>query len=199
MEAYALAKTCWSLKAPFACAKYVTDGADHTAADDWQSNVHKAADEFLSLYRGRRAIVARRLHAIGARSHGLSRVASRFGIVDLCASPGAAGRPSGVKVIEGATPIQDGEAKSAGDITVVNEKLAFALAVGSPVPYGVPRGAIIDVAPVVNGKVGRDCVVFADFIPDNWSAWPNTFQHIKILERGPARVIIRTERDWGRC
>ena len=103
-----------------------------------------------------------------------------------------------VKVIEGATPIQDGEAKSAGDITVVNEKLAFALAVGSPVPYGVPRGAIIDVAPVVNGKVGRDCVVFADFIPDNWSAWPNTFQHIKILERGPAQAIIRTERDWGK-
>jgi adenosylhomocysteine nucleosidase len=52
MEAYALAKTCWSHEAPFACAKYVTDGADHTAADDWHSNVHKAADEFLSLYRG---------------------------------------------------------------------------------------------------------------------------------------------------
>ncbi|MEP6883657.1 MAG: 5'-nucleosidase [Gammaproteobacteria bacterium] len=52
MEAYALAKTCWSHKAPFACSKYVTDGADHTAADDWQNNVHKAADEFLSLYRG---------------------------------------------------------------------------------------------------------------------------------------------------
>ncbi|MEP6548474.1 MAG: CehA/McbA family metallohydrolase [Gammaproteobacteria bacterium] len=103
-----------------------------------------------------------------------------------------------VQVIEGPTPIQDGEAKSAGDITVVNEKLAFALAVGSPVPYGVPRGAIVDVAPVMNGKIGRDCVVFADFIPDNWSAWPNTFQRVKILERGPARVVIRTERDWGK-
>ncbi len=106
--------------------------------------------------------------------------------------------PAALQVIEGPTPIQDGEAKSAGDITVVNEKLAFALAVGSPVPYGVPRGAIVDVAPVVNGKIGRDCVVFADFIPDNWSAWPNTFQRIKILERGPARVVIRTERDWGK-
>ena len=52
MEAYALAKTCHGFKAQFACAKYVTDGADHAAADDWQSNVHKAADEFLSLYRG---------------------------------------------------------------------------------------------------------------------------------------------------
>lgn len=51
MEAYALAKVCWSEKARFACAKYVTDGADHTAATDWQRNVHKAAEEFLSLYR----------------------------------------------------------------------------------------------------------------------------------------------------
>jgi adenosylhomocysteine nucleosidase len=51
MEAYALAKVCWYEKAPFACAKYVSDGADHTAADDWQRNVHRAADEFLRLYR----------------------------------------------------------------------------------------------------------------------------------------------------
>jgi adenosylhomocysteine nucleosidase len=50
MEAYALAKVCWYEKAPFACAKYVSDGADHTAADDWQRNVHKAAEEFLRLY-----------------------------------------------------------------------------------------------------------------------------------------------------
>ena len=50
MEAYALAKVCWCEKAPFACAKYVSDGADHSAADDWQRNVHKAADEFLRLY-----------------------------------------------------------------------------------------------------------------------------------------------------
>jgi hypothetical protein len=110
----------------------------------------------------------------------------------LCVSAHAA-----VQVIVGPTPIEDGEAKSAGDITVVNEKLAFALAVTSPVPYGVPRGAIIDVAPVVNGKIGRDRVVFADFIPNNWSAWPNTFQHIDILERGPDRAVVRTVRDWG--
>jgi adenosylhomocysteine nucleosidase len=50
MEAYALAKACWYAKAPFACAKYVSDGADHAAADDWQQNLHKAADEFLRLY-----------------------------------------------------------------------------------------------------------------------------------------------------
>jgi adenosylhomocysteine nucleosidase len=51
MEAYALAKVCWQENARFACAKYVTDGADHSAADDWQRNVHRAADEFLELYR----------------------------------------------------------------------------------------------------------------------------------------------------
>jgi adenosylhomocysteine nucleosidase len=51
MEAYALAKVCWNEKARFACAKYVTDGADHMSAADWQRNVHLAAEEFLSLYR----------------------------------------------------------------------------------------------------------------------------------------------------
>jgi adenosylhomocysteine nucleosidase len=51
MEAYALAKVCRQMKAQFACVKYVSDGADHAAALDWQGNVHKAANEFLSLYR----------------------------------------------------------------------------------------------------------------------------------------------------
>jgi hypothetical protein len=103
-----------------------------------------------------------------------------------------------VAVVVGPTPIVKGEATAAGDITVMNEKLAFALAVQSAVPYGVPRGALIDLAPVVSGKVGRDRVVFADFIPDHWSAWPNTYQHVDIVERGPQRAVIKTVRDWGR-
>jgi adenosylhomocysteine nucleosidase len=52
MEAYALAKVCWRENAKFACVKYVTDGADTSAASDWQRNVHKAAEEFLRLFRG---------------------------------------------------------------------------------------------------------------------------------------------------
>jgi hypothetical protein len=103
-----------------------------------------------------------------------------------------------VRVVVGPTSIPQGDAKAAGDITVVNEKLAFALAVASPVPYGVPRGALIDLAPVVDGKIGRDCVVFADFIPDNWSAWPNTYRHVDVLQRGPRRAVIRVVRDWGK-
>jgi adenosylhomocysteine nucleosidase len=51
MEAYALAKVCHFEQVPFACVKYVSDGADHAAAADWQANLHRAADRFLALYR----------------------------------------------------------------------------------------------------------------------------------------------------
>jgi len=51
MEAYALAKVCWHEEARFACVKYVTDGADPAAADDWRRNVHLAAEQFLQLFR----------------------------------------------------------------------------------------------------------------------------------------------------
>jgi len=103
-----------------------------------------------------------------------------------------------VQVIAGPTSIPDGEANAARDITVLNEKLAFALAVESPVPYGVPRGAIIDLGPVVDGKPARDRVVYADFIPNNWSAWPNTYQAVDIVERGPQQVVVKATRDWGK-
>jgi Carboxypeptidase regulatory-like domain len=102
-----------------------------------------------------------------------------------------------VKVLTGPTPIPRGSARAAGDITVVNEKLAFALAVESSAPYGVPRGALVDLAPVRAGQIQRSRVVFADFIPNNWSAWPNTYHHVEILERGPERVVIRATRDFG--
>jgi adenosylhomocysteine nucleosidase len=50
MEAYAMAKVCRIEGADFACAKFVSDGADETAAHDWQKNVAGAADEFVALY-----------------------------------------------------------------------------------------------------------------------------------------------------
>jgi hypothetical protein len=118
--------------------------------------------------------------------------------VALMTSPAPRAALAAVQVIVGATPIVNGAARAAGDITVMNEKLAFALAVDSSVPYGVPRGALIDLAPVTAAGVGQDRVVFADFIPDHWSAWPNTYQHVDILEHGPERAVIRSERDWGK-
>jgi len=51
MEAYALAKVCHVEGARFACAKYITDGADHAAAGDWQSNLPRAAAAFWQLYQ----------------------------------------------------------------------------------------------------------------------------------------------------
>jgi hypothetical protein len=105
--------------------------------------------------------------------------------------------PASVRVLLGPTPIPRASARAAGDITVVNEKLAFALAVESAVPYGVPRGAIVAVAPVRHGRIDRNRVVFADFIPNNWSAWPNTYHHVEVLEHGPQQARIRAVRDWG--
>jgi adenosylhomocysteine nucleosidase len=51
MEAYALAKACRADGAAFACAKYVSDGADENAAAHWKENVAGAAERFLALYR----------------------------------------------------------------------------------------------------------------------------------------------------
>lgn len=125
------------------------------------------------------------------------RIAGALLLALVCGQPLPAA--AAVRIITGPTPIIDGDAKASGDITVVNQKLAFALAIESAPPYGVPRGALVDVAPVVNGKIGRDRAVFADFIPNNWSAWPNTYQKIEILERGPRQVVIRAVRDWGQA
>jgi len=50
MEAYALAKACRIEGAQFACAKYVSDGADEEAAEHWRENVAGAADAFVDLY-----------------------------------------------------------------------------------------------------------------------------------------------------
>jgi hypothetical protein len=86
-----------------------------------------------------------------------------------------------VRVTTGPTPIDGGDAGGARDLTVANDRLAFSLAVESPVPYGVPRGALVDIAAVTDGRPGRDRAVIGDFIPNNWSAWPNTYQRIKVL------------------
>jgi hypothetical protein len=109
----------------------------------------------------------------------------------------AAAAHAAVHVLVGPTRIPAGNAHAAGDLTVINEKLAFALAVDSAAPYGVPRGALVAIAPVRHGRIGRNRVVFADFIPNNWSAWPNTYHHVEVLEHGPQRARLRAVRDFG--
>lgn len=103
-----------------------------------------------------------------------------------------------VRIVRGPTPIPGGDARAAGDVTVLNEKLAFALAVQTAPPYGVPRGALVDLAPVAaDGQIERDKVVFADFIPNNWSAWPNTYHRVTVIKDTPEEATLRSERDWG--
>ncbi|WP_297509486.1 nucleosidase [Flavobacterium sp.] len=46
MEAYALAYIAQQEKIPFLCLKYISDGADDNAADDWSEQVHKAAEAY---------------------------------------------------------------------------------------------------------------------------------------------------------
>lgn len=50
MEAYALAKVCWLERVPFACAKYVSDGADENAGTHWEAELEAAAQVFVRLY-----------------------------------------------------------------------------------------------------------------------------------------------------
>jgi adenosylhomocysteine nucleosidase len=49
MEAFALAKVCALEKIEFASVKYISDGSDHEAANDWKENVKKAAKVFEDL------------------------------------------------------------------------------------------------------------------------------------------------------
>ncbi len=121
---------------------------------------------------------------------------ARLVLASLLALARLADAAATVRLLIGPTPIPAGNARAAGDLTVINERLAFALAVESPAPYGVPRGALVALAPVRHGQIARNRVVFADFIPNNWSAWPNTYHRVEVLARGPRQVRIRTVRDW---
>lgn len=46
MEAYALALVAMKENIPFLCLKYISDGADDNAAEDWTVQVHKASVAF---------------------------------------------------------------------------------------------------------------------------------------------------------
>ena len=47
MEAYALAKVCYQSDVPFISFKYITDGADEQAHEDWESNLADGIEVFI--------------------------------------------------------------------------------------------------------------------------------------------------------
>nr|WP_297461603.1 CehA/McbA family metallohydrolase [uncultured Halomonas sp.] len=102
-----------------------------------------------------------------------------------------------VSVTRGATTIPDGEATAARDLTIANDHLAFAIAVESSPPWGLPRGTLVDLAAVDNGEFDLDRVAFADFIPNNWSAWPNDGKTVEVIEDSPERAVVRIARNFG--
>jgi adenosylhomocysteine nucleosidase len=50
MEGFALARVCMAENARFACAKYITDGADVDSATHWEAALDNAARAFAALY-----------------------------------------------------------------------------------------------------------------------------------------------------
>jgi len=55
MEAFALARVCVTENVRFACAKYITDGADSDSAAHWEAALDSAARGFAALYQSLRA------------------------------------------------------------------------------------------------------------------------------------------------
>lgn len=49
MEAYALALIAKKENIPFLCLKYISDGANGDAADDWTIHVHNAAAAYSAI------------------------------------------------------------------------------------------------------------------------------------------------------
>ncbi len=102
-----------------------------------------------------------------------------------------------VSIAIGPTTIPRGDATGARDITVSNEFFAIAFAVDTAPPWGVARGGIIDIAPISDGELGYDIASLADFMPNNWSSWPTTYQHVTIEKISSVAAVIKTVRDWG--
>lgn len=57
MEAYALALIAKKEAITFLCLKYISDGADDNAAEDWTVQVHKAAVAFSEILQIRKSLV----------------------------------------------------------------------------------------------------------------------------------------------
>ncbi len=117
--------------------------------------------------------------------------------VFLCAPLLSSSLLADVVVNIGPTSIPRGDAQGDGDITVSTEHFAVAFAVDTAPPWGVARGGIIDIAIINNGQVGYDIASLADFMPNNWSAWPSSYQKVNIVRQSSEEVVVETRRDWG--
>jgi len=123
------------------------------------------------------------------------RLLALFAVVLLAACESQEGDLS---VVIGPTPIPRGDAQGARDITVISSKFAISFGVDTAPPWGVARGGILDVAIIENGEIGLDIVSLVDFMPNNWSSWPTTYQTVTLEKSSEDEVIVRSKRDWGK-
>ena len=114
-----------------------------------------------------------------------------------CTSDESSLDESSLSVVIGPTAIPRGDAVAANDITVSNGLFAVAFAVDTAPPWGVARGGIVDIAVMRDGELDYDIASLADFMPNNWSSWPTTYQRVVIEKQTADEVVVRTERDWG--
>lgn len=110
---------------------------------------------------------------------------------------GAGTAAADVSVERGPTPLENGDAKAAKDITLRNDHVVVSIAAQSAPPWGVARGGIVDAAPIKDGEPLRDKLALVDLIPNNWSSWPTTYQNFEIVTDTPEKAVIRVERDWN--
>jgi adenosylhomocysteine nucleosidase len=57
MEAYALAMIAMKEHIPFLCLKYISDGADGNAAEDWTTQIHEAAVAYGNILKLNKSLV----------------------------------------------------------------------------------------------------------------------------------------------
>lgn len=102
-----------------------------------------------------------------------------------------------VTVTWGATDIPRGECKSPKDLTVRTDRLAVAFAVGTTPSWGVPPGTVMDGALVRDGELQADKLVFFDFLPNGWTAWPQGEARLTVVESASNRAVVLVERSFG--
>jgi hypothetical protein len=101
-----------------------------------------------------------------------------------------------VTVIIGPTPIPGGDAVHKDDITLLNDKIAVSLAVGTPAPWGVAQGGLIDAAAKKGGEWDMNRLTLMDFLPHQWSEWASTEAKVTVVEQNDKKAVVRTERKW---
>jgi hypothetical protein len=130
-------------------------------------------------------------------THICKPISALVALLVVLAAPACTRETAQVTVDVGPTSIPGGDALGATDITVRNDRFAVAFAVETAPPWGVARGGIVDVAVVRDGELSADRASLVDFMPNDWSDWPTSYQNVTLESQAADEVIVRTERDWG--